>query len=532
MTPETRTCKNCTTPFLIDEADFAYYDKIHVPPPTWCPDCRRWRRMMFRNERNYFRRKCDLCKKDIITIYQPDLPIQVYCQKCWWSDNWDAGVYAREYDFSRSFLEQFNELFRTVPFLAIMNDDTIASINSQYANDFAFSKNCYMTAAGWHCENVMYSYYTCYDKDMSDCYFVNNSQRMYECINCDKCSGCVHCVQCVGSVNCSYSYDLRGCTDCTMSVGLRNKSYCIMNEQYTKDEYFAKLPTLNVNDFAEFALKFPRKYADITQSVDSTGHNIRNSKSSHEIFYADNLVNCKYMAFIDGAEDCYDINNTGKPRLCYECLTPDEGYGNTFALFCWRCTSVHYSYNCHGSENMFGCVGMKKGSYSILNKTYSKEECETLVTKIKGQMQASGELSELFPPTMSLFAYNDTLASEFFPLTKEQALAKGLSWREPEARNYTIGGDIYACTHGGTCDEQCTTAFRVVPAELAFYANMGVGVPDRCPNCRYHNRLKQQNPLKLWKRECGKCAKPVETSYAPDRPEIIYCESCYNQTVV
>ena len=160
MNPETRNCKNCEKPFVIDADDLGFYGKIKVPPPTFCPDCRLQRRMLFRNERNFYRRTCDLCKKNVITSFHPDLPIRVYCQKCWWGDGWDPFSYGRDYDFSRPFFEQVQELFLAVPFLSIQNDDTIGSVNSEYAYDFAFAKNCYMTAAGWYAEYVMYSYYT------------------------------------------------------------------------------------------------------------------------------------------------------------------------------------------------------------------------------------------------------------------------------------------------------------------------------------------------------------------------------------
>ena len=69
-----------------------------------------------------------------------------------------------------------------------------------------------------------------------------------------------------------------------------------------------------------------------------------------------------------------------------------------------------------------------------------------------------------------------------------------------------------------------------------------VPLPHFCPNCRHFNRLKQRNPMKLWHRNCmcqntahghdGICANEFETSYSPNRPEIIYCEKCYQQEVV
>ena len=99
----------------------------------------------------------------------------------------------------------------------------------------------------------------------------------------------------------------------------------------------------------------------------------------------------------------------------------------------------------------------------------------------------------------------------------------------------------------------CTTAFKIIPQELAFYRKMNLPLPRLCPNCRHYERLKQRNPLKLWRRKCmctGRacvnslylntvehfhkdkpCPQEFETTYAPDRPEIVYCEECYKQEV-
>lgn len=61
----------------------------------------------------------------------------------------------------------------------------------------------------------------------------------------------------------------------------------------------------------------------------------------------------------------------------------------------------------------------------------------------------------------------------------------------------------------------------------------GPGQAEQCQNCRHYSRFAWRNPAKLWHRKCMKpgCTNEFETSYAPDRPEIIYCEGCYNNEV-
>src|SRR3989344_2066508 len=122
MQSETRQCQNCHNEFIIEPDDFAFYEKIKVPPPTFCPECRIVRRMSWRNERTLYHRKCDLPAgrqvlpaKDIITMFSPEQHLLVYERDYWWSDNWDQLTSARDYDFSKPFFQQFRELLQKAP---------------------------------------------------------------------------------------------------------------------------------------------------------------------------------------------------------------------------------------------------------------------------------------------------------------------------------------------------------------------------------------------------------------------------------
>src|SRR3989344_4892159 len=112
---ETRKCQNCHREFDIQPEDFIFYEKISVPPPTFCPECRMIRRFMFRNERRLFRRKEEISGKEIFSSFPASAPIKVYEHDYWWSDKWDPLESGREYDFSKPFFAQFIELFRTAP---------------------------------------------------------------------------------------------------------------------------------------------------------------------------------------------------------------------------------------------------------------------------------------------------------------------------------------------------------------------------------------------------------------------------------
>ncbi len=223
--------------------------------------------------------------------------------------------------------------------------------------------------------------------------------------------------------------------------------------------------------------------------------------------------------------------------------------------------SLEYSMCCEGgSENLFGCVNLRKKQYCILNKQYSKEEYESLVIKIKKHMDEvpyvdkKGRVykyGEYFPIELSPFAYNTTMAQEYFPIGKEEAEKNNYPWDKVAERNYKIDfeigslpddikdvkddivGKVIACEHAGKCEQLCTTAFKIIPDELNFYRKMNLPLPHLCPNCRTFERLKQRTGIELYHRTCMKegCGNEFETTYSPDRSEIVYCEQHYKEEV-
>ena len=60
---------------------------------------------------------------------------------------------------------------------------------------------------------------------------------------------------------------------------------------------------------------------------------------------------------------------------------------------------------------------------------------------------------------------------------------------------------------------------------------MNIPLPSRCIKCREQSRINKINMPGLYDRNCDKCGIKIKTPYAPDRPEIVYCEKCYQQEV-
>ena len=187
---------------------------------------------------------------------------------------------------------------------------------------------------------------------------------------------------------------------------------------------------------------------------------------------------------------------------------------------------------------------MKGSSYCILNKQYSKEEYERIVPKIIEHMKLTNEWGNFFPINSSLFGYNKTYAQLYFPLSREEVLAKGWKWDDYEPVLPSVEKTIQAnqlpdntkevpdeIINWAILCEKTGRPFKIQPLELRLLQKMNVPVPRLHPDQRHKDRFALRNPRKLQKRHCGKCGEEIQTTYPPNRPEIVYCETCYLQTV-
>lgn len=112
------------------DKDLEFYDKISpvfagqkylIPSPTLCPDERMRRRLSWRNERKLYHGKCAKTGNQIISTYSHDKDYTVYDPKVWNSDDWDPLEYSCEFDFSRPFFTQFDNLIKRTPKPALAN---------------------------------------------------------------------------------------------------------------------------------------------------------------------------------------------------------------------------------------------------------------------------------------------------------------------------------------------------------------------------------------------------------------------------
>ena len=487
-----------------------------------------------------YKRTCVMGGEEFFTHMPPSASIPVYCYEHWISDAWDALSYGKDYDPSRPFFDQWKELFYSVPWTPQWN---YQKINSDYSIS-AYIKNCYLCFdSGSNTEDSAYCVSIQFGKQ---CYNVINSKHCelcYFCINTDKSYKTFFSRNCEECVDSWFLQDCIGCTSCFGCTGLRNKSYCIFNEQYTKEEYKKKLEEL-LRDFEgakkqamDTWIKYPVKYMHGFQNKNATGDYIYNSADLRTCFFANGAQNCAYSQSIiyTSVKDSLDITSVGSAvELAYESLCAGEQMSNVVAVN--DCGSslenAQYCSSCTKSGDLFGCVGLRNKKYCILNKQYAPDVYKKLRAQIIEDMKRRGEYGEFFPVEMSPFGYNETQAQDYFPLTKEEAIKQGFKWRDAKRKEVPKAEGVIMCKHDQSCDHLCTGGFKMIPSEIEFCKQNKIPFPTLCFNCRYKELVSWRNPPSLNDRKCAKCSKELMTSYRSDQKEIVYCEQCYQKEVV
>lgn len=519
---ETRNCQNCKNDFTIEPDDFSFYSKIDVPPPKFCPDCRRQRRMSWRNDFTFYNRECDATGEKIISLYSKEKDIKVYSVKYWWSDLWDPKSYGRDFDFTRSFFEQFNELQKSVPHLALINDNNIGSINCEYTQNEAYAKDSYMVSMAWKNENCMYSYGISGPNavDIVDSMDIFASERIYECIFLNQSYDCKFCYYSQNLISCNFCYDCRNLQDSFMCVGLRNGQYMYQNRQFTKDEYIKILESYKLNtfegqekakkEFNEFKKSFDVNQPFMINCTDCIGGELLNSNNAKYCYTARRLHNVKFFENGNDIKDGYDMLVGGENELCYEGITPDNDRLALFTIFSYKCSDVTYTEECFGSQDLFGCVGLRQAQYCIFNKQYNKEDYIALKNRIIIHMKNTGEWGEFFPSKYSHFGYNETIAQDNYSLSKNKALEKGFNWFDniqfttnletmdinsiqDDIKNVpdTIINEILKCGKTGR-------NYKITDQELKFYQKMQVPIPRKCFFARHNERINMRRARKFF----------------------------------
>jgi hypothetical protein len=350
-----------------------------------------------------------------------------------------------------------------------------------------------------------------------------------------------------------------------MCTNLANKTHHLFNKPYAEKEYKSKVAEL-WNGSSDKIKKLKKDYIEMI----SASVRRENQNTNCEDCLGDYLMNCKNCKISfdckDGENLKYYFDTTGFPTknsMDGDVATGEWNYESVSCYGGYKCLfgAVNYRNNrdllhcidCfNGCQNMLGCVSMKREQYYILNKKYSPGDYEKTASKIIEELQEAKRWGEFLPVNLSPFGYNETLAIDYFKKSRAEALKTGLKWQDEDFSTKYDGqfykpddnindylgddeeGKVSRILAGVLECEVSGKPFRIMPQEAAFYLRNRIPFPRTHFLVRLEERFKLKNPRTLWHRQCMNkgCENEFETTYAPDRPEKVYCESCYQKVVL
>lgn len=430
---ETKVCKWTWEKFNIYEKDLEILEKLSpviwwqkflLPTPNLSPKAREINRLMFRNERNFYKIKTENWKSEISTIH-PDMRKRIID-----IENFNNYDFTKEWiDYTWNFLEDFRKLILKSP----NQSRLIANMeNSPYCNQEANNKNCYLNAWWFENEDSMYNTFATVSKDVVDNYWVFNSSIVYDSINIFSSSKVFFSTEVKDSYNCYFSYDLVWCQNVIFWSSLENKNYVFKNEVLSKEkweekykEFKDKLKTrkwLNElkKEFEDFLKKAWKKEVFIESSENTYWNIIINSKSSFEVLYWNKNENIRYANIVWEVNDSMDINSFAYWDKVYNCASSGFVKSSISSSHIIYSDNIFYSFWVDSINHAFWCLWfwLKNKSYLILNKKYEKEEWEKIVQKIILELQEKWLWWKFLSPDLSPFPYNDTVAMEYYPIKK------------------------------------------------------------------------------------------------------------------
>lgn len=453
-------------------------------------------------------RKCDKTGNTIISVFDETCPYPV-----WHRDEWikHADPPQGEYDPNRPFFEQLWELFHISP---IPHNIGAGSENCEYTDDWWYGKNCYLCHSGVNCEDAHYCYRAINVTDSQFCVFSFTSELCTDLVNSTDCfnvSFAVNSRQCRDS---AFLFDCRNVSDSLLCWNLRNKQYCILNKQYTKEEYEKERAKYDLASRTQYD-KAKRTFYDILntkafwkavdneQCEECVGDFMQKCKNCYNCYMMSDSQDCAHSFRAGWVKDNLLTMSSYGTELAYMSSMPqDKCYDIRFSWNVVTCKYMEYSANCFNCEYCFGCSGLVNMQYCIFNKQYSPEEWQAQVDEIKANLVARNEYGEFFPAYFAASPYDESISGFHWPLTHEQQATEGFRMKEyfePEHPEYASPSEIPDNSRDADesiCqktfwDPVAKRQFKITPFDLKFCKARDVPLP----NSFYVRRIKENFSL-------------------------------------
>lgn len=303
------------------------------------------------------------------------------------------------------FFGELEKLRSRVPHPCILS---VNSENCGYCPYHANGKNCYLIVGHNKSEDCLYGVWVGYSRDCVDNSFLDNSELCYECVDCRDCYDCDFSQECSSCCDCEWCHECKGCSNCFGCVNLRNKSYCIFNVQYSKEQYREKVARLKKmcnaagqpDEFVRLKKESPRQALQGFNNENVFGEHIYNSRNALYCFDVRNQEDTAYIynsPNLKNAMDC--CYNAQGSELNYMVHSGVTLYNSNFCNVCWYCQNLEYCEFVFNSHDCFGCVSRNHAQYEILNEKCDKNDYFKRVAEIKAILKKEGSYGRWWWPS-------------------------------------------------------------------------------------------------------------------------------------
>lgn len=349
---------------------------------------------------------------------------------------------SHEYDFSKTFLENFQIFYTSFPLASLTHFNT--NENCDFSDCVFTGKNVYLSQViGIDARNIYYSSFSYGNiSDIFNSFMITkNSSYVFQSVFVENSFQIFYSRYILNSSDIWFSTNLVWCQNCILCDWLQNCSYFIKNESYSKEEYLIKK-----EEILREKEKFETYYASLNKKA--INYNSKNC-TWNALYFCENVENGYFFTRLkngrnvmiwglETCEDFYDCIDVGDvSNNFYACCSVWEVW--TSHMYC--CTEVgqsqhiFYSYHLERCSFCIGCIGLRNKHFHIFNREYSKEEWYKKADEIFRAMDKEGTLGKFFSPQINPFYYNDTLAYKLNPtVKKDEITALWYLWREEKLR--------------------------------------------------------------------------------------------------
>ncbi|MFH1404714.1 MAG: hypothetical protein ABIH21_01290 [Patescibacteria group bacterium] len=553
LEPSEQTCAMTGEKWQQTQEEIDWYKKFNVPPSKVCPQTRWFHHSFWYVGYQYWYQPHPETGKPIICTVHPATGIKVLPDKEWFEKEFqDMG---RDYDSSKSFLEQWHELQLDVPMPANRNHvepvNSIAFVSQGDENSF-FVGAC-------KSKNTLYSHLATDTESSAEIFRCDSVQKSFNVIHSYRIHNSKYLRECFDCMNCEFCFDCRNCENCYGATNKRNKKFIWMNEQLSEDEWNKRRAEIYIGSRKQLNDQIGKFYNLIKeQGVWPENFNDSVTNSSGE--YLTKTVNViDSYACEDGALNQYSCNHSagksednafsGYPVNGSNFYYSASGSGNNqkFCFLTIRSENMEYCLLCYNCSDCFGCIGLQHKKFCILNKQYSEDKYWQRVNTLKQEMLEKGEYGEFFPIKYSPSYWEDSGGPYWFGARTDELKGLGILDYDPESEG-AIGRDLYDDSklkklselpdHVSDLDEQWANVplmdeivnrrFALIKPEIDFYKSMNIAPPDKHFITRMKDLWLQCNIGRFENVDCAECQKKLKVAINKAHSERkIYCKECY-----